>query len=282
MAIETLSPAPQVNAEAQAYSDECLRRAALAVERGDCRYLPDIAYGPDPLQRLDIWAPKPAGAPAGLPVLVFFHGGNFTHGYKEWCAFMAPAITAFPALLVAAGYRHAPGTSYRAIIGDGLAALKLVSDRIAEWGGDPRRVWLGGHSAGAQMVCEIALDHERRAAAGLGDEAFRGVFPISGNYRRSLSALESDPALRQPEGTPDSPLDRAGAARHPFLLAWGGEEKPYVHEGGQAMAEAMEAAGADVSRLVIPGQDHFQVHLSCTEPGGAWLAAVQAAMTGAP
>ena len=278
MAIATLSPALQINAEAQAYSDECLRRAADAPTL--CRYHPDLAYGDDPAQRLDIWTPTTEPAPEGLPVLLYFHGGNFTHGYKEWCAFMAPAVTAFPAILVAAEYRLAPGTAYRDIIADGLAALRFVKARIREWGGDPDRVWVGGHSAGAQMVCEIALDTQRLAAAGLDDTAFLGVFPLSGNYGRRLSDLEADPALHLPAETPDSPLEKAGAARHPFLIAWGGDEKPYVHEGGAAMVAALQAAGVEASELVVPGQDHFAVHLGSADPQSAWLKALRRAMSG--
>ncbi|MFN4099153.1 MAG: alpha/beta hydrolase [Pararhodobacter sp.] len=278
MAIDSLSPEPQVNAAAEAYSAECLSLSRQALAAAVC--FPDIPYGPEPMQRLDIWAPAGAGPADSLPVLVFFHGGNFTHGYKEWCGFMAPAVTAFPALLVAAGYQRAPATPYRDIIADGLAVLRLVRDRIAGFGGDPARIWLGGHSAGAQMVCEIALNHDRRATAGLGNEAFRGVFALSGNYPRRLSSLESDPALRLPETTPDSPLERAGEARHPFHVAWGGDEKPYVHEGGDAFVAALGSAGADVTRLVVPGQNHFQVHLGCTAPDSRWLADLRGRMTG--
>jgi acetyl esterase/lipase len=209
---------------------------------------------------------------------VFFHGGNFTHGYKEWCGFMAPAVTSFPAILVSASYRLFPDASYRDILGDAFAALALVRAEIGAHGGDPARVFIGGHSAGAQLVAEMALRHDRRAAAGLPDAAFRAVFPMSGSYGRRLGDLELTPALRVAPDVPDSPIELAGAARHPFFVAWGGAEKPQVREAGRAFAGAVAATGVETVAREIPDLDHFEVHLNTGSASDPWTAQVRAWM----
>jgi arylformamidase len=271
MSFTDLPPQTPINPNADAYALTCLERSAAAAEM--VPLAADIPYGPDYWQKLDVW--RPAAAGADLPVLIFFHGGNFTHGYKEWCGFMAPAVTTFPAVFVSASYRLFPQTAYRHILDDPFAALALVRERIGEHGGDPGRVFIGGHSAGAQIVAEMALRHDRRRAAGLTDEAFRGVFPMSGSYARRLGSLEVDPALRVADDVPDSPIELAGAARHPFFIAWGGVEKPQVLENGRAFAGAVEATGVETLARELPGLDHFAVHLNTGSAEDPWTVQVR-------
>jgi hypothetical protein len=83
MIFDDLPPQTPINPAADANAATCLELARVAIETvPNCRTL---AYGPDPAQRLDVYAP--AGARC-LPVFAFWHGGGYTHGYKEWCAFI--------------------------------------------------------------------------------------------------------------------------------------------------------------------------------------------------
>ncbi|WP_195759936.1 alpha/beta hydrolase [Paracoccus sp. S-4012] len=279
-----LPPQSPINPDADAYAARCLElhaAAAARAEAGRMRLIADVVYGPDYWQKVDVWTP-PSGR--DLPVLLFFHGGNFTHGYKEWCSLMAEAVTGFPAILVSASYRLAPGTAHRDILDDCFAALKLMRDQALRFGADPRRIYLGGHSAGAQAAAEMALRHDRRETAGLSDSDIQGVFPISGNFQRRLGDLEADPALRVGADDPDSPVElvTAQGARHPFLICWGGAEKPYVHEAGAAFAAALAAGGQKVETLIEPGLDHFEVHLRAGDPAVPWTRQVRQRMLGTP
>ncbi|MGH7004810.1 MAG: hypothetical protein ACREIP_12755, partial [Alphaproteobacteria bacterium] len=88
---------PIYPAEAEAYGQRALELSREAAAR--VPHALDIPYGADYWQRIDIYMPV-APAPVPLPVLLFAHGGAWTHGYKEWIGLMAPTITAFPAILV--------------------------------------------------------------------------------------------------------------------------------------------------------------------------------------
>lgn len=267
MSFDDLPPQSGINANADVYAQTCLTLSRAVAEKAHA--VLDVPYGPDYWQKIDIYLPDaPASEP--LPVLLFFHGGNFTHGYKEWCGFMAPAITSFPAIFVSASYRHAPTASYRAIMDDAFASLAWIRTHIVEHGGNPERVFIGGHSAGAQIVAQMALQHEARRAAGLPDDAFRGVLPMSGSYSRRLADLEADESLRVDAGVPNSPIEIAGPAFAPFHVTWGGREKELVLRDGPAFVAALQAAGQKVEHHVFEEDDHFSIHLNTADPQNIW------------
>ena len=267
MSFDDLPPQTPINPNADAYAERCLVLSRAVAETA--RAILDVPYGPDYWQKIDIYRPdEPSAGP--LPVLLFFHGGNFTHGYKEWCGFMAPAVTAFPAIFVSASYRLAPSTSYRDILHDAFASLAWLRGHVAEHGGDPGRIFIGGHSAGAQIAVEMALRHEARRAAGLPDDAFRGVLPISGRFSRRLADLEADETLRLPPEVPDSPIEIASRTFAPLFVTWGGREKDEVQRDGAAFVAAMEAVGQPVEHHVFAEDDHFSIHLNTADSGNVW------------
>lgn len=275
MSFSDLPPQTSINANADLYAEKCLERSKAAAEALPC--VLDIPYGPDYWQKLDLY--RPEGDQDDLPILLFFHGGNFTHGYKEWCGFMAPAITAFPAIFVSASYRLAPHTPYREIIEDGFSALSLLRRIAPEHVGDPERIFIGGHSAGAQMVAQMALRDDWRTAAGLDADAFRAVFPLSGSYSRRLGDLESDARFKVAPETPDSPIELAGKARHPFAIAWGGKERDQLRADGSAFAAALAQAGAEVISEEYPEADHFSIHLDMAAPDNPYTTRIRDWMT---
>ena len=102
---ETLKPQPPMSERAEEYTATALKLTREVQRRS--RVELDVAYGGTDEQRLDLYLPNgPASEP--VPVLLFMHGGGWTHGYKEWAGFMAPAIVCLPAILVSVGYRLAP------------------------------------------------------------------------------------------------------------------------------------------------------------------------------
>jgi arylformamidase len=92
-----------------------------------------------------------------LPVLVYIHGGGWTHGAKEWMTFMAPALTRYPAILVVPSYGLAPAHTHPEPVVDCLRALVCTRQKAAEFGGDPDRLFVGGHSVGGHISAMIAL-----------------------------------------------------------------------------------------------------------------------------
>ena len=205
---------PAMPPEAERYVAETDRRAA-AVDWSGLRAWRDVPYGPGPHQRLDAFAPMETAAHL-LPILVYIHGGGWTHGNKDWMSFMAPAVVDFPAVFVAPGYGLAPEHLHPSPVLDCLRALAHVRTHAVEFGGDPDRLYLGGHSVGGHISSMIAVRPDLRAAHGLPDGALRACIPVSGLFR----VLACDPT-----GATDldeaSPVHWARNADMPFYVSWG-------------------------------------------------------------
>ena len=154
------------------YAGEALVRSRIAALR--CRTALDVAYGADEDQALDIYLPPGADA-AGVPVLLYFHGGAWRHGYKEWNGFMAPAFVDLPAIFISVGYRLAPEHRFPAQLDDGLAALAWVHRTVADHGGDPARISVAGWSAGGALGALLALRRETYAAHGAAGRRRQGL-----------------------------------------------------------------------------------------------------------
>jgi arylformamidase len=233
----------------------------------------EFAYGSDPYQRLIVY---PAASPNG-DVLVFFHGGGWTSGYKEWMAFMAPALTARGVTVVTPGYRLAPGHLFPVGFDDAADALAWVHAHAGEHGGDARRLFVGGHSSGGHYAALLAANAGWRRARGLPGNVVRGCLPVSGVYRFDAeSGLTMRPRFLGAEGEGDattaaSPLLRIDAAAcAPFLLSWGSRDFPHLIVQGRQMLEALQRAGVAAEAFVFEGADHFEASLACGQGESGW------------
>jgi len=279
MPFDALPPLPPLlHPGAAEYAERTLARSREAAQRHGA--LLDQAYGRDPRQRLDLYLP--AAAPArGLPVLLYFHGGAWMNGRKEWMGFLAPALLDLPLLLVAATYRIAPQVRLPAIVQDCVDGLAWTLDNAARFGGDPGRVLVGGHSAGGHLAALLALRPELLAARGLPAGAVRACLPTSAPLDLSHLQAPQTPADAQvraalgDEPAPWSPLRFADAAAVPFHLAWGEHDFPRIRAQNEAFAAALRARGCPVSHEVLPGLDHFTAHEATAAPGSCWVQAVR-------
>lgn len=211
MKLADYPPQEPLSEAGQAYSLECFRRSeGIAYE--------EFSYGPSPWQGIAVYrAPKPDGN-----VLVCWHGGGWTSGYKEWMGFMAPALNAAGITLVSPGYRLAPQTLWPEGLADCVAAVRWTHDNIARFGGDPKRIFLGGHSAGGHYSTLLAVTRDWRGTAGLPDDLIRGALPISGVYDftpgngmasrpRFLGADEANDRQASPLHRMEKPLPRCSS-----------------------------------------------------------------------
>lgn len=123
------------------------------------RVVRDVAYGPDPAQRFDVYVPaKPATGAAPLPVIFFVHGGAWANGDKTNSRVLEPKVGHWADqgyIVVSANYRLLP-TPVAQQADDVAAAIAIAQSRAASWGGDPKRFILMGHSAGAHLVALIS------------------------------------------------------------------------------------------------------------------------------
>jgi acetyl esterase/lipase len=207
--------------EAERYAAWC--REATTTALTHTRHLLDIAYGTDDGQKIDLYLPEASDA-TELPTLLFMHGGYWTHGYKEWLGFMAPAFVSLPAIFISVGYRLAPAAPYPAALADCLSALAWTHQHISAYGGSSQRLFIGGHSAGGHLAALIALRPSLFAAYGLPDNAISACFPVSGVYDLTGPIPQDRLQAFIPPGTDPlvaSPLNYADGNRLPFFASRG-------------------------------------------------------------
>jgi acetyl esterase/lipase len=267
---------------AEQYAAFCLAHTAQAQAR--TRHVLDIPFGADYWQKLDLYLPDEPGA-VGLPTLLFMHGGYWTHGYKEWLGFMAPALVSLPALFISVGYRLSPAVQHPAALEDCLTALVWAYQHVAEHGGDPQRLFIGGHSAGGHLAALLALQPGLLTARGLPANVIHACFPVSGVYDLAgdvppdrLQAFLA-PAANRAQA---SPLHYASGNRIPFLLAIGAKDFPALYAQAYTMAAALRAASGPVELLEIPAVDHFQISMQAEDPESLWVQRVRAWMQQVP
>lgn len=271
MLIKDYPPQEPLSPAGQAYHEELMRRLPLqdGVER---------QYGDDPYQSLLIFQ---ASQPTG-DVLVFFHGGGWTSGYKEWMSFMAPPLGAAGITFVSAGYRLAPQHLFPSGFSDCCGAVATVATDITSYGGNPDRVFIGGHSAGGHYSALMAVRRDWQADHGLPTNIIKGCLPISGVYTfgegsgltmrpRFLGAADDPAAAMLTEKA--SPLKMIQGTPPPFLLAFGTRDFPHLIPQAEMMARELRAAGGKVVELAMEGRDHFTASFAGGEAKGPWVQA---------
>jgi len=242
------------------------------------RVLRDQAYGPHRLQRYHLFAPLGAHA---APVLVFWHGGGWTHGYRDWVSFMAPAVVGLGMVLVAPSYRLAPEHPLPGAHQDSMALLAALQRDLPAQGGAADRLYLAGHSAGGHLAALAALRLADQAAAGIPAGAVRGCLPISGILDLhdpapppgSLEERVYTTVLRGQDPAQDcvhSPLYWAAGNRLPFVLTLGAHDSARVQRSNRRMLQMLQAQAGAASLVVEPGRDHFQTHLALRDAGDPW------------
>lgn len=211
-----------------------------------------VSFGADPRQMLDVWAPDNRG-PEPLPIIIFFYGGGWESGERRDFGFVGRALAAKGFIVVLPDYRRLPTHVFPSFVEDGAAALRWVIDHAVELGGDPSRIAVSGHSAGAHLAALLAYDRRYGVADRIGAAALlSGPFdfdPIA--YRETRLAMGDWPD--QAEVMPVS-FTRADAP--PTLLLTGTGDIIVRARNSQSMARALAAKGARVELKLYRGQTH--------------------------
>ena len=226
-----------------------------------------IAYGPDPRQRLDIWAPRARPAQA-LPVVVFFYGGGWNSGSRGDYGFAGAAYAGQGFIAVLPDYRLVPQVRFPAFVEDGALAVKWVRDNIARYGGDPHRVTLAGHSAGAYNAAMLALDPHYLRGVGVDPKIVRAAALLSGPYDfypfTEARGRDAFGQWRNPAET--QPVSFARRDAPPLFLAHGTADRVVLPRNSKRLAERLRAAGAPVTLRLYPGASHVDLAASLSRP----------------
>lgn len=180
----------------------------------------DISYGSDPRNRLDIYRPRNAEGKGAAPVVVFFYGGSWNMGSRADYAFVGEALAARGIVTVLADYRLYPQVRYPSFVEDSAQAVAWTLKDIQRYGGDPEKVFVMGHSAGAYNAAMVALDGRWLAAQGTSPTALRGWIGLAGPYDfLPIENPDVRPVFFYPDSPPESqPVRHVTAAAPPALL----------------------------------------------------------------
>lgn len=277
-----------INLRADAYGETALGLSRLAAMTTRCSL--DIPYGPGAAQRLDIYMPD-GKARRDLPVYINIHGGGWMYGYKEWMGLNAPAIVAAPAIYVSIEYTLAPAARHPTQINDCVAALAWVHRNIARYGGDPHRIFVGGHSAGGHLSSLLTLRRDLLEKAGLPADVVKACFPYSGVYDLRDLVVYGQPAKGGPadamlaaptDATDASPIAWVKGNETPFFVTWGENDNILCRAEGPAFVVALREQPGRAEAHMYPMLDHFWVHVVQQDPETLWTKTLLAWMNGDP
>jgi len=236
----------------------------------------DLAYGPDPRQRLDVYVPRGAGPRSAAPVAVFFYGGSWNRGDRADYRFVGQALAARGIIAVVADYRVYPQVRYPDFLRDGALAVAWARREIAAYGGDPGRLFVAGHSAGAYNAAMIALDPRWLGEAGLAPEALAGFVGLAGPYDfMPIGNPEVQPVFFHPDYPRGSqPIAYARATARPaFLGAAASDSLVDPQRNTVQLARRLRAAGSPVIERLYERTNHVTLIGAFAGPL-RWLAPV--------
>lgn len=225
--------------------------------KGEARAATGLRYAPGNRRLLDIYQPAPGTVNA--PVIVFFYGGNWVSGERKDYAFVGRALAARGFVVVIPDYRLYPEVRYPDFLDDSAQAVAWTRREIAAHGGDPDKIFLMGHSAGAYNAAMLALDARWLGKQGSTPDALRGWIGLAGPYDfLPVTNPTTRPVFLYPDTPADSqPASHVSAKAPPALLVAANSDKlvnPARNTG--ALAARLRTARVPVQEVYYDGVNH--------------------------
>ena len=235
-----------------------LVRLGFAEVTYDIDYVDASEYSNDK-DRLDIFMPASFDL---VPVIVYFHGGGLRMGDKADSHIVASQLSALGVAVVTPNYRLSPAVMHPVHIEDAAAATAWVMQNIEEYGGDPERIYLAGHSAGAYLVALLTLDAKYLQAHGLHSSSIRGSIAIS-----PFLYVEETAAVRPKDVWGTDPVQWLAASvsphinegKSPMMLIYASGDDKWRKRQNKKFGKAMRAHGNDVRVKQVPKRDHLSL-----------------------
>ena len=234
----------------------------------------DIAFGANLRNKLDVYKPitslpgSTSVQTATLkPVIVFFYGGAWDSGEKGSYLFVAEALTSRGYVVVIPDYRLYPEVIFPTYMDDAALAVKWTFDNIAQHGGDPDKVFVMGHSAGAQLAALVAYDGTYLDREGVDKRRIRGVVSLAGPLD-FLPLTEANLFLIFPEAVraASQPINFITGKEAPSLLLHGeSDTRVGIHNSRNLAARIVERGGV-VETTYYPGMSHVGILLALAAP----------------
>ena len=234
----------------------------------------DIPFGHTGSLKLDVYKPKTKSEKKDI--LVFIHGGNWSNGSKKLYRFFGRGMARKGILTVVIDFRQYPSATYSGMAMDAAEAVAWIRQHAAEYGGDPEKIFVAGHSAGAHLAALISTDNSYF-------DSLEIKSPVKGCILIDPFGLDMYTYLKKEEPykydvyrtvfTKDSvqwkrgsPVNHLHPGMPPFMLFRGGRTYPNIVEGTDRFAEALKKYQPDASVIVVPRKRHAGMIFSYTNP----------------
>ncbi len=217
----------------------------------------DVPYADGQRKKLDVY--RPEDVKGSSPVVMFIYGGSWRAGDKFEYEFVGRALAAAGFVTVIADYRLWPEVKYPEFLEDNAQAMRWIQDNIAGYGGDPKRFFLAGHSAGAYNAVMLGLDSSFRREYDV-TMPIRGIAGLSGPY--NFYPFEYDQVrdtfgpAPSPEGT--QPINLVTADAPPIFLASGTTDPIVRVQNSEELAKKLKANNVWVTEKYYEGMGHLE------------------------
>lgn len=235
--------------------------------------------------KLDVYLPKERES---FATLVWFHGGGLKQGDKAGTKEdtvltpeIARSLAAAGIAVVAPNYRLSPKVTFPAYLEDAASAVAWTQNHIAEQGGDPKRIFIGGHSAGGYIALMLGVDAHYLAAAGVKLADIAGVIPVSGQTLTHYTVREERGGKKYHITADDAaPLHFCGPTTPPFLVLYADRDMAARGEENMLFVEMMKAAGnKGMHHQLIKDRTHGSIASKIADEGDPARVAILAFMT---
>jgi acetyl esterase/lipase len=225
------------------------------------------SYGPLERHQIDIYPARGRdGGPA--PVLVYIYGGGWNSGRRSLYRFLGQSYAAKGYTVAIPDYRIHPGAQFPDFVDDAARALRWVTDNISAYGGDPARLHLMGHSAGAHTGALLCLDESHLEAVDLSPSRIRSFVGIAGPY--SFNPLEYEATRPIFEHLDDvdvaRPIKHAHGDAPPMLLLHSRPDKTVPLHNSEHLHAAIVEAGGEARQITYPLPGHVGIIVSIAFP----------------
>jgi acetyl esterase/lipase len=236
-------------------------QAPAVTVTADLDYVPTAEYAAKK-DRLDVYAP--AGA-TGAPVVVSIHGGALREGDKSKEAFVGHLLARAGFVAVVINYRLSPGVMHPAHVEDAAHAVAWARTNAAKHGGDPQKLFVIGHSAGAYLAALLATDPKYLAPYQMSAKDLKGVVPVSAFFYVDRTGVAPD-RPKDVWGTDAAAWKAASPAAYlrkdapPMLLLYADGDADWRRQQQADFQADMKKTGAsNIETRMIAGRDHSSI-----------------------
>ncbi|MEP9399099.1 alpha/beta hydrolase [Mesorhizobium sp. KR2-14] len=240
----------------------------------------DVAYGADPTETVDLFFP--AVRQESMPVHMFIHGGYWRMFSKRDYSYVAETVTKAGAIAVIVDYALMPSVRMATIVDQVRRTKRWIVDHIAEFGGDPARLTVSGHSAGAHLATFLFNEAERPSS-------IQAALLLGGLYELEplqSSFLQSEIGITNGEVASFTPLTHRHDRNTRVAIMVGADETPPFHDQAEKFANSLRSQGLPVSSITLAGRNHMDsvrdLGIASSEAGRRLMEVIELGYDAAP